>query len=82
MTSPKHAQATHVTLALTHSNDFIEIVVADDGVGFDPSRLRGAQSGFGLYSVRERLGLIGGRLEVTSEPGAGTRATIRAPGER
>ena len=54
----------------------------DDGVGFDPAELRGHTNqagGFGLFSVRERLDLLGGKLEVESEPGKGSRFTLSAP---
>jgi CheY-like chemotaxis protein len=59
--------------------------VADAGVGFDPTRLRvagGTEGGFGLLGIRERLEGIGGRLELESTPGSGSRVTLVAPLDR
>lgn len=62
----------------------ISISVEDSGVGFDPALLveRGAGADaehFGLFSIRERLSILGGKFEVHSSPGQGTRTTIVAP---
>jgi signal transduction histidine kinase len=80
----KHAKVERVTvdLALT-TDDAIRITVTDTGVGFDPaakvSQANSYQAGLGLFSIRERLALLGGRLEVESAPGQGTRFTLTAP---
>lgn len=55
--------------------DQVEITVEDAGTGFDPS----AAPGHGLSSVRERLKLVGGRCDIDSAPGDGTRVTLTAP---
>ena len=78
----KHGHATHVAIRLSYMDEnHIRLVVTDDGVGCDPERLnsRSDSGGFGLFSIRERLDLIGGSLEITSVPGQGTKATIIAP---
>jgi signal transduction histidine kinase len=77
----KHAAASRGRMELEYLSDAVRVVVSDDGKGFAPDvpRLRSdAQSGYGLYSVRERLGLWGGRLAIDSS-GAGTRATVEVP---
>ncbi len=78
----KHAQASCAWIELSQSdNGRLHLVVADDGVGFntaDPPT-SDSTSGFGLFSIRERLELIGGRLEVESAPGSGTRVTVETP---
>jgi PAS domain S-box-containing protein len=54
----------------------VRIAVSDDGAGFDPGQLNptaGIGGGFGLFSIRERIGLIGGSLEIDSAPGKGSR---------
>ena len=51
----------------------------DDGCGFEPNELAASGTGFGLAHVRGRLELFGGRLELESKPGAGTRATVYLP---
>lgn len=79
----KHAQ---VSCAKVTQCDFgqtgIRITICDDGVGFDPCRLQPPGddgSGFGLLSIRERLNLIGGRLEIDSAPGKGSRMSLIVP---
>jgi PAS domain S-box-containing protein len=61
---------------------WVRIEVADDGEGFDPERLAWNQATaggkFGLFSIRERLEFLGGRLEIESSPGGGTRMTMLA----
>ena len=76
----KHAQATSATVTMRGSDDGIELTVADDGRGFDVNRVTAdGASGFGLFSIRDRLPHLGGELEIDSAPGKGTRATLRMP---
>jgi signal transduction histidine kinase len=60
----KHARATRVSVLLTRKNGSIAVVVEDDGSGFDAAA--GREGGFGLVGMRERLAVLGGRLEVES----------------
>src|SRR5262249_42080957 len=59
------------------------ITVADQGIGFDPARLDNrsklGQAGWGLFSISERLTLLGGRFDIDSAPGRGTRVRLVAP---
>jgi len=78
----KHAgvKAAHVQVA--QLDGWVRITVEDYGGGFDPSHLRvegGSSGGFGLFSIRERLDLLGGKLEMQSAPGRGSRFTLVAP---
>ncbi len=80
----KHAQADRVTLAARlDGDDQLCITVTDDGIGFEPSRLdsrsKTGQVGWGLFSIRERLMLLGGRVDIDSSPGRGTRVHLFAP---
>ena len=75
----KHAGANEATIRLKDESEGIMIIVEDQGRGFDVAALQEKLSGFGLYSVRERLNLLGGRLEIASSEGSGTRMTIVAP---
>lgn len=54
--------------------------VADEGRGFDPAEteIQGDEA-FGLYSLRERIGLFGGHGDIDAAPGDGTRVAIRMP---
>jgi signal transduction histidine kinase/ActR/RegA family two-component response regulator len=79
----KHAQAKSASVTLRRGpGDQVQIVVADNGVGFEPATVTSAAAGgggFGLFSIRERLDLVGGRLEVESAPGQGSRFTLTVP---
>ena len=78
----KHAQPSRVKIAVRRQGRDIHVTVEDDGVGFDPGetgRHTHRDGGFGLFSIRERLGHLGGRLDLRSRPGKGTVATLVAP---
>jgi signal transduction histidine kinase len=78
----KHAQVMTASVHVSRLDGQIQIVVSDNGVGFDPAQLRQAGSsgsGFGLFSIRERLDLLGGRMEMESAPGKGSRFRLLAP---
>jgi signal transduction histidine kinase len=63
----------------------VRLEVSDDGAGFDPAGLKAGHSaggGFGLFSIRERLELLGGRLQVEASPGHGSRMAIFVPRRR
>jgi signal transduction histidine kinase len=78
----KHAQVAAAEVAVLAAGDTLTLVVADAGVGFDPHHLRaegGTEGGFGLLGIRERLDLVGGRLEIASAPGQGSRFVLTVP---
>ena len=75
----RHASAETVALELRHEADRLCLSVRDDGVGFDPSVVHeqaGQGASIGLLSMKERVSLLGGELEVNSAPERGTE--IRA----
>jgi signal transduction histidine kinase len=75
-----------VQIIINRAGDNIEIILEDDGIGFDTSRLDRMKQvespGFGLFSIRERLKQMGGKLQINSEKGRGTKITLLAPLER
>jgi nitrate/nitrite-specific signal transduction histidine kinase len=79
----KHANVANAGVQLRRAADGSTwVVVSDEGVGFDPEVLRawdGTDARFGLFSLRERLELLGGRLDVDSAPGQGASFTIVGP---
>lgn len=79
----KHARVkTAQVRANLSSAGIVRVVVSDNGVGFDPSRLNtigSTSGGFGLFSLRERLASFGGKLSIKSAPGKGNCVTIHLP---
>lgn len=74
----RHADASTVTLLLaTESDQSVLLQVTDDGCGFDPTNVKDGR--FGLESIRQRAGLLGGTVKLTSQPGEGTTLEIRLP---
>ncbi|MBI5443318.1 MAG: ATP-binding protein [Deltaproteobacteria bacterium] len=76
----KHARAREVRISCAREEDDVRIVVEDDGAGFatPANGAFRARQGFGLFSIRERLGSLGGLIEIEpAEPG--TRVTLVAP---
>lgn len=81
----KHAEAREVAITLDYVNNFLTILVEDDGRGFDvireESRVPGSEDnqGIGLFSIRERLRVLNGRMLVDSKPGRGCRIFLSFP---
>jgi PAS domain S-box-containing protein len=77
----KHAGVKEARLRLSHRNGNVEIEVSDQGAGFVPmpDDAMSKKGGFGLLSVRERIGLLGGRMEIDSAPGRGSRILLSVP---
>jgi signal transduction histidine kinase len=72
----RHGAATEVTFRMELQTDGWQIVLADNGRGFD---LAHTPAGHGLPNLRSRLEKIGGRFQVASSPGAGTTVTLHLP---
>jgi signal transduction histidine kinase len=78
----KYAQALTVSLKVGCVGDQFHITIEDDGVGFDTACLESGpsvQGGIGYFSIRERLAYLGGKLEVESSIGHGTRIVVTVP---
>jgi PAS domain S-box-containing protein len=78
----KHAQTTAACIALTQRGRKVRLEVRDEGRGFDPSAVwaeQGPVERVGLSSMRERVLLLGGELEIRSKPGAGTSVVAEIP---
>jgi signal transduction histidine kinase len=72
----RHSQADQVDLCLTFNNSTVEILVQDNGVGFEFIK---KSNGMGLRTIQERAESIGGQARIESEPGKGTRVLITTP---
>ena len=78
----KHARARHAWVRVSPAGPSVEVVVEDDGVGFDPDGLRRTDlPRFGMATMRERAEAAGGTFEIATVPGGGTRVTVRLPAE-
>jgi len=79
----KYSGTTSARVDLKIIDKQVRIVVSDAGTGFDPADLRenNFEVGFGLFSIRERLELIGGTFDLDSAPGRGTSVTLTVPME-
>lgn len=75
----RHAGATHVDVVLRRSPDDATLEVSDDGHGFDVKRAEERRPGMGLFSMRERVALVNGRLTVTSSSRRGTHVVATVP---
>jgi signal transduction histidine kinase len=78
----KHAQASEAKITLTKEAAFLRLIVEDNGRGFQRSGLGSAppdQRGFGLRQIAERARMMGGRVDIRSQPGQGTRVTVEVP---
>jgi signal transduction histidine kinase len=78
----KHANARNAWISFTRrSADGLEMVIGDDGEGFDPALVpaEGSRKSYGLASMRERADSLGGELRLESRPGGGTRVIVSVP---
>jgi PAS domain S-box-containing protein len=77
----KHSRTLSAKVHLKEGNQRLRVTVSDAGVGLDVSALQKRESGggLGLFSIRERIALVGGSIEIDSSPGKGSRFTITVP---
>jgi two-component system NarL family sensor kinase len=72
-----HSRASRVTVRLVATPEAVQLIVRDDGLGFDPSSV--ADDRHGIVGMRERVQMLGGSLKVESGPGEGTRLDVTVP---
>jgi signal transduction histidine kinase len=78
----EHSKAKHASIVLVYQPDEFSLTISDDGQGFDVSQLTDVEEsgrGRGLFSIRERVGFLGGTSRVESDIGAGTTAWAKIP---
>ena len=77
----KHAKTTEAVVHVERGDGVVRVTVEDRGRGFDPSKQVAPteEGGFGLFSIAERIDLIGGRMEIQSARRKGTKVTLTAP---
>lgn len=78
----KYANANMIDITLSYKEDTIELVIMDDGIGFDTQRItiqKEQNTGFGLSIMRERINLLNGTFEIESKLGFGTEIQVNIP---
>ncbi len=78
----QHAHAQQVWVELDQSDGAMEVVIRDDGRGFDVAKTMQAAPGtghLGLLGMKERVEILGGRMQIDSGLGEGTRITLSVP---
>lgn len=78
----RHARPSNVVITMADESTHWALSVADDGVGMDQHVECYSGEGFGLTSMRQRAGAIGGEWQIDSSPGKGTRVSVRLPKRR
>lgn len=74
----KYAQAKEVSVQITYSEEWFDLTIEDDGIGFDPNAFEN-KKGMGLKSIAFRTDFIGGTYDLNSRPDVGTLVTINIP---
>ena len=78
----KYAECAYISVLLQARSDHLSVIVEDDGCGFDAAKVFSQEAGrskLGLYGMKERAELIGGHLDIESQPGSGTAIYLRVP---
>jgi PAS domain S-box-containing protein len=78
----KHAEAQQVEVRTSQGRDFFQVEVKDNGIGFAVAAVETqavASQAYGLFSIRERLSHLGGRMRIASKPGRGATITLEIP---
>jgi signal transduction histidine kinase len=74
----KHGEASEIKVQLIEGKSFISLMVEDNGKGFNVKQISD-KSGNGIYNMRERIKILNGKFEITSEENSGTLIKVRVP---
>lgn len=72
----KHSRAKQANISLHATNEQLRLLIQDDGIGFDPAKVK---TGLGLSGIRERVALYGGKVILNSAPGKGCSLIVTIP---
>lgn len=76
----KHSKAKNAEILLERRDDILLLIISDNGIGFNPKKIKTNNKGIGLLGMRERATIIGGTIEIESTPGQGTSIYVKVPG--
>ncbi|MCB2190109.1 MAG: PAS domain S-box protein [Deltaproteobacteria bacterium] len=79
LNAAKHAQAERVDITLSGDERELTITVGDNGIGFDPAQHTDSGTGLGLFSLRERMDLLGGKLDFLTPSRGGSLTCLTVP---
>ena len=71
----KHAQATEITIQVNKDRNNLNIIIEDNGIGFDTGRIKEAK-GFGLGHIKQQASQLNGQMTIDSTPGNGTTIIV------
>ncbi|HUR11944.1 MAG TPA: PAS domain S-box protein [Flavitalea sp.] len=74
----KHANARNLVIELVVDDDAIELIISDNGIGFDPDSVKN-KKGVGLYNITSRAELFNGKVNIVTAPGNGCKLNINVP---
>jgi signal transduction histidine kinase len=75
----RHSSASHLNISLTTADEWLKMRIEDDGVGFRVEEALARADSYGIAGMRERVALAGGRFDVWSRRGSGTRVSVEIP---
>jgi signal transduction histidine kinase len=75
----RHADATQIDVELRRENGKLELLIRDNGIGFDVKLAQAQIAGLGLIGIKERAALVGGRTKIISTPNKGTTIGVSLP---
>jgi signal transduction histidine kinase len=76
-----HGGARRLSVSLAGSGEHLDLIVTDDGAGFDLTSVQSAGGGLGLVTMNERARVVGATVDIVSQPGRGTMVQVRGPAE-
>lgn len=74
----RHGHPAHIGINLFEKDDYLHLIIEDDGLGFKQQRSR-ADNGQGIHNMHERVTLLNGKFRLTSTPGKGTKVQVSVP---
>jgi signal transduction histidine kinase len=77
----KHAQASNVNIQMSQENGELHLLIEDDGIGIQAKYGSSRSRSFGLAGIKERIGMLGGQVRISSGRGKGTRIEVIVPPE-